>query len=217
MPLVERFGVAPEGVVGVWKITEPESFFIERLPLSPNETAKLEPLSGRRRIEWLAVRYLVHFLSERDVRGEILKDEHGKPYIADSFFQISMSHSQDHVAAMAAPRSCGIDLQNFVPKIERLANKFLSPLEMDSLSTIHKLDQLHVFWSAKEVLYKAYGRRQINFAQHLYVGPFTYHPDGGTILAKVTKDQERYDYRLQYHKVNGFFLVYGVEVFTGWR
>ena len=69
----------------IWKIEEDEPFFLQRLDLHASETAELANMKGRRRLEWLASRYLVHHMVSDEPdwdRIPLLKDEFGKPHLA---------------------------------------------------------------------------------------------------------------------------------------
>jgi 4'-phosphopantetheinyl transferase EntD len=61
-----------------------------------------------------------------------------------------------------------------------MAGKFVGPGERTQLIPEFELLQLHLIWSAKEAMYKAFGRRQIDFKDHLFV-------DLGEFSAKATK------------------------------
>ena len=170
MPLFKEIEVAEDTLVHVWKIEEEESFFLDKLDLSPAEKEYYDTLKGRRVIEYLASRYVLHVMSEREERGVCLKDDFGKPYLEDSDFKISFSHSHDYVAVIAGPKDVGVDIQIIVEKIERIADKFLNSHEADGIFS-DRLNQLHYFWGAKESLYKAYGRKKVNFKTELLVEP----------------------------------------------
>ena len=109
MPLIYHRNLTAGGELGVWRITETAEYFLDRLELFPQEIKQLSKIKGRLRLEWLASRWLLHTLSGRFLRGACLKDEYGKPYLTDSDFEISISHSWNIVAIMAAPYSIGID------------------------------------------------------------------------------------------------------------
>ncbi|MDZ4682889.1 MAG: 4'-phosphopantetheinyl transferase superfamily protein [Saprospiraceae bacterium] len=197
--------------IALWQITEPEAWFLAGLELTVRETEQLAGIKGRKRVEWLAVRYLTHELSGMASRSPILKDDSGKPYLAHEGLHLSISHSGEIAAAMLAQLPVGIDIQRPVEKIERIAHKFLRPEEAASLSTTHRLLHLHVYWGAKEVLYKAYGRRELDFRAHIAVKPFHFEPDGGGVTGKVEKEGFVAQYDLRYELVEGYVLVYGVE------
>ncbi|NJL76372.1 MAG: 4'-phosphopantetheinyl transferase superfamily protein [Saprospiraceae bacterium] len=164
MPLLFKKNVVPSGLLGIWAIEESEDYFREQLVWSDQEIEQLQRMPHpTRRIEWLASRYLLHHLSGRTIRGACLKDAYGKPYLENSPFHISISHSNKLAAVMAAPHLVGVDVQLVVPKIERIASKFLGQAEMDSIQSAHKIEHLHVYWGAKEALFKAYGKKELNF------------------------------------------------------
>ena len=173
MPLFFRKYLLPEGEVGIWEIQEEESFFQERLLLTKEEATSLEKIKGTgRRLQWLSSRYLLHYLSGRNVRGTLFKDKYGKPHLTASPYHISLSHSHEMAATMAAPNHVGIDIQFFVPKIGRLAHKYMRPEELESLEEKTRLEHLHVYWCAKEAVYKAYGKRALDFRKNIWIEPF---------------------------------------------
>ena len=212
MPIYLHQRIDPEGEIGLWKIEEPEIWFLEQLNLTKVEEEQIAAIKGRRRLEWLAGRLLLHQMSGRELRGECLKDEHGKPYLIKSKFEISISHSNGIAAIIAAPKPCGIDIQKLVSKIERITHKFMRREEMESLRFNTRLKHLHVYWGAKEALYKAYGRRQLDFKEHIWIEPFRYDIEKGTCKGIVRKKDFYAEYEIQYAEIEDFILVYGVAV-----
>ncbi len=213
MPLQLRQAIKPhEGLLGMWHITESEEFFRHHLSLSAAEQAQLQPLKGRRRIEWLAVRYLVHVLSERKVRGSILKDSYGKPQLEGSKWHISISHSRDRAAVIASPHIVGVDIQVVVPHIARIAHKFMRSEERAALDPHHLIPHMHVYWGAKECLYKAWGRRQLDWCTHMRIAPFPFLPEGGHSLGYIEKEDQSLAFDLYYRLIDGFVLTWVVQV-----
>lgn len=212
MPLFLHEDLEFGGELGLWQIDESENWFLSKVGLNEAEQAQFDQINGRKRIEWLSVRYLVHLMSGREKRGSFLKDEHGKPHLEASPFQISISHSHDFSAAIAAPKSVGIDIQFLVAKIERLAHKYMRSVEIESLEDESKVEHLHVYWGAKEALYKAYGRRQLDFCSHILIDPFPYNSEGGTFTGQVIKEGFGARYKLWYRLIGKYMLVYAVEV-----
>ena len=211
MPLLFHRHVNPEGELGVWRIAEEESYFLERLNLFPKEALWLEKIKGHRRLEWLAGRWLLHLMSGRGDRGACLKDEFGKPYLENSLYEISISHSRELTSVMASPRLVGVDIQKLVGKIDRIVDKFMRKVEIESVKSNSRLEHLHVYWGAKEALYKAYGRRQLDFRKHIFVEPFTFDLDIGKCKGFVEKDNYHMDFELYYEQIEEYILVYGTE------
>lgn len=196
----------------MWHITESEDWLRANLDLYPTETAGLEAIRGEgRRREFLAARHLLHRMSGRSRRGELIKDDAGKPHLMDSTFHVSISHTVDYSAAVAHPTPCGIDVQRIVPRIRRLAHKFVGDGERAQLTAADELTQLHLIWSAKEAMYKAFGRRQLDFRRHLFVQlNETTGPAGEGSAYLKREDVEMY-FRLWFRVHDGFVLAAAVE------
>ncbi len=212
MSLFLQKNIPQGGEIGIWHIEEPVSFFFHQLVLTSSELAQIEQIKGEgRRIEWLATRYLLHTMSGRVMRGACLKDEFGKPYLEQSPYHISISHSTGMAAVIAAPFLVGIDIQKLVSKIERIAHKFMRPEEMESLEDTTRLEHLHVYWGAKEALYKAYGRKSLDFKEHILVSPFVYDLKLGKCKGVVKKDDFCAQFDIHYEKIMDYILVYALE------
>ncbi|MEZ4956564.1 MAG: 4'-phosphopantetheinyl transferase superfamily protein [Saprospiraceae bacterium] len=197
----------------VWKIEEDEKFFFDHLVLHESESAEVAQLKGRRRLEWLASRYLVHLMVSDEPdwdRIPLLKDEFGKPHLDDHELYVSFSHSYDFVAVILGRMTVGIDIQKFVPKITALERKFMREEESVSLGKMSRLEHLHIYWGAKEALYKCYGRRQLDFKQHILVEPFAYQESGKT-SGTVSKNGFHQTYDIFFEKSDNYFLVHALE------
>ena len=96
-------------------------------------------------------------------------DEFGKPWPSDRNGHISFSHSRSHVAFSFHPKTYqGIDVEEIRPQLHLVANRILHPNELEMLHHAeNKQDLLQLFWGAKEAMYKAYGKRQLEFASQL--------------------------------------------------
>lgn len=211
MPLLFHRMLEPEGELGLWKIEESASYFLDQMKLVDDETKQIVKIKGHRRLEWLAGRWLLHMMSGRNMRGACLKDKYGKPYLTGSLFDISISHSREMAAVVAAPKEVGVDVQKLVGKIELIAHKFMRQEEMDSLEAATRLEHLHVYWGAKETLYKAYGRRQLDFKQHIFIEPFTYDLDVGKCTGYVEKEDYKKYFEIKYERIEDYILVWGIE------
>ena len=210
MPINLHHPIDSGGEIGVWDIEEPEEWFLSQLDLKADEKAQFQPLKGRRRVEWLAARQLIHIMSGRESRAPFKKDEFGKPYLEGSPYQISISHSHQKAAAIAAPEVVGIDIQHWVPKIERLAKRFLGESELSYLAEDQatRLFQLHVLWGAKESLYKAYGRRKLDFCQHMVIRSFDTNSTTGVTTGYICKEGFSQQFQLTFHREGAYILVY---------
>ena len=209
MPLIHQDKISGTTAQrALWRIEEPEEWFLEQLQLSLAEQAELESIKGWRRMEWLAVRQLVAELVSGAERSVLVKDEYGKPHLHNSSLYVSISHSHHLAAAMVGETIVGIDIQKIVEKIGRLAPRFLSAAELDFINPVQqRIEHLHVCWCAKEALYKAYGKREIDFCTHLLLDPFVYSPTGGEFKGRVIKGDFAAEFELRYVMIEDCMLV----------
>ena len=189
---------------GVWQIAENEAYFREDLPLRPDEENDLARYKGIRRLEWLAGRWLLHKLTGSVERLPLGKNAFAKPFFLDRpELHCSLSHSHGIVGAMLADCVCGCDLQVLVEKMPRLAAKFLHVEEEAFLQPFNSADQfdlMHVFWTAKESLYKAYGLKELDFRGHLRLEPFPWSGFTAETTGWIQKDTLRQAYRMYFEK-----------------
>lgn len=211
MPLLTHQHISPAGEFGIWNITEPRSFFLEKIDLTETELTRYTSIKGNLQIEWLASRYLLHILSGRNKRGLLLKDEYGKPFLQNSTHEISLSHSNNMAAVIASPIVCGIDIQLIVDKIERIAPKFMNEAEFDSLDE-NQILHMHLYWGAKECLYKSYGKRKLEFKSHILIDPFTLEGDEGAFTGTVKKGEFCERYQLYFKRYDKYVLVYSTQI-----
>lgn len=212
MPVILHENQHAPGEWGLWHITESEDWLRQNVNLFSDEIKSLALIKGEgRRREFLAARILLHHMSGRPDRGELFKDDAGKPHLRDSIFHVSISHTVNYSAAIAHPNPCGVDVQRIVPRIRRLAGKFVGAGERLQLTPEHELLQLHLIWSAKEAMYKAFGRRQLDFKEHLFVDFGVFTPATNTGTAYLKKGDAEMLFDLDFRVYDGFVLVGCVE------
>jgi phosphopantetheinyl transferase len=213
MPLIDKYIIKRTGVLGIWEIQESDDYYRDNLHLFPQEEYELSQLSSRKRTEWLASRYLLHALSGKLDRTPCLKDEYGKPYLYDSEYHISMSHSHDRVAVIASDDLCGIDIQIMVEKITRIARKFCTVEELAFIKPENRLKYLHFIWGAKECMYKAYGKRGIDMRKNMRVDSFIIPKKNQIITTgQLTLPEQSFKFTI-HGKINDeFVLVYALDV-----
>ena len=165
MPLLQEWTDDHGATTAIWQITEPEEFFAQATGL----TSDIK--NDKRRIEFLAGRYLLRHIEEDIQLHHIYKDEHDKPQLLDNVLHFSLSHSFPFIAAIISPhQQCGIDIQTPHPRILTLAPKFISPLEAPFFNNNPELVTLA--WTAKEAAYKWLGRRGVDFIRDLKIEQF---------------------------------------------
>lgn len=211
MALTLHKNIGPDSEIGVWKVEEDNSFFLSKLDIYSAEKEILSNLSDRKKREYLASRYLLHVMSGRKIRGACLKDDLGKPYLEGSTHKISFSHSGSYVSVAASKQDIGIDIQLFVDKIARIQHKFVNEREAKFPDGLNPLHALHFIWGAKESLFKAYGRKNVDFKKHLNVKILSY--DKTSIIAEGFVDKSDYQksFTLNAEILENYLLVYAIE------
>jgi 4'-phosphopantetheinyl transferase len=173
MPQLPIQQLKPETLLGIWHATEPVDALEEALrQLRPNHPLADFKAESRRR-EWLAVRVLAYRLLDKLSKEPIIisRQKTGQPICEGGDFQVSLTHSGAWVAALVSKsQQVGIDIELRGIKVPRLVQKFLNEDELiasqdDSL-------KMHMYWSAKETLYKAYSRKKLLFKENLLLEDF---------------------------------------------
>jgi phosphopantetheinyl transferase len=196
----------------VWKIEETPEFYRAGLILSDWEQQYLDRITHpKRQLTWLASRYLLKLLLNTTSFVELLFDEHGKPYVANDTIKISISHCEGFAAAMVS-RECGVGIDIETPErdISPIKRKFLSQTELDHVDNPDQYRLLMVYWGAKEVIYKIYGKRKLEFRDDMYIKPFLLQ-DHGDIDGMLMKNGLVADYLMHYFQNEAYILVVGVE------
>jgi len=205
MPLLTDRRPFPAAMLGLWLITEEEDFFRHDLPLSTAEEGELALLKNAlRRSEWLAGRWLLHRLTGSPQRMGLAKNAFSKPFFLDQpDLHCSLSHSKGLVGALLADQNCGCDVQVLVEKMTRLAPKFLSQSEAAFVAQHGpdaQFDLLHIFWTAKESMYKAYGLKELDFRKNMNLAPFEWRGTSGQAAGLVEKGGFRAVFQVNFEK-----------------
>jgi 4'-phosphopantetheinyl transferase len=193
----------------LWKIEEKADDLYSQLQLNAHEKAYVEQLShGKRHLHWLGTRVLLRKMLNTEEYIASRADEHGKPYLVDIPYHISLSHSFDYAAVMISKtRPVGIDIEQIKEKVERIAHKFMRPQEMAFIKDQHKIQQLYVCWCAKEAVYKCYGQKEVSFADNISLEPFNF-ADKGIVSAHLNKGVVNLDYRVDYMQYEDYMIGY---------
>ncbi|MGZ3763435.1 MAG: 4'-phosphopantetheinyl transferase family protein [Mucilaginibacter sp.] len=193
----------------LWKIEEKADDLYNQLQLNDDEKAYVERLShGKRNLHWLGTRVLLRKMLNTDEYIDCRVDEHGKPYLVDLPYHISLSHSFDYAAVMISKTSpVGIDIEQIKEKVERIAHKFMRPAEMEFISDQQKIQQLYVCWCSKEAVYKCYGQKEVSFADNISLKPFNFDKEG-SVYAHLNKGPVSLDYKVDYLQYEDYMIGY---------
>ena len=176
MPLFYQQNINESTKLAIWRIEEPEEFFLSKVPLQREIT------HPDKRLQHLAGRYLLPFLFPDFPRHEIEIADTRKPFLRGEQYHFSISHCNIYAAAIAsADHRVGIDVEFITSRLKKIKNKFLHPEELHFADTQLPGDQLKllsILWSAKEAVYKWYGNGGVIFSEMIRISPFQLMPQG---------------------------------------
>lgn len=144
--------------------------------------------------------------------GEMLKlnpvdiayDEHNKPFLNGRSEHISISHSHKWlVVVIHKTCSVGVDVELIREKVLNIKHKFVTDDELVYVAS--DIEMITLLWSAKEAIYKAYGKKNVDF-KSIHIAPFRFS-EYGKLDGTLHLPQETIAYKLHYNKVGDYILA----------
>ena len=125
--------------------------------MAPDSSALFQPpyvnfKSAKRKMEWLAVRVLLHQVFPQSV--QIAYEESGRPYLVPAVSEFSISHTKGVVSIAFSDTPVGIDVEQKGNRPFLLRDHFLQTKEFDFASVDYPEQVALFMWSAKESVYK---------------------------------------------------------------
>jgi phosphopantetheinyl transferase len=214
MPIIYRKNISDHGILGVWKITESVDELLSMIQFSEEDYATFEKFKVKsRQAHWLSYRLMIRQLMENETKCEFFYDEHGKLQFKNLDYSISVTHSGLYSGVIISKSHyVGIDIEKLGDRINLLADKFLLEEEKAFLPQEDQHLYLTVLWSAKEALFKLFGKSNVQFDQNIILSPFELQ-NAGTFQGKIVMDNLERDYTLGYEFSNNedYILVYCVD------
>jgi 4'-phosphopantetheinyl transferase len=161
-----------DGVIGIWKITEPLHQLESSYTLSVKEVLELEQISSeRRKKEFFIVRILLKELL--GFAPEIFYEKTGKPKLSNSNLNISISHSADLLTVFISEKNIGADVEKTDRNIGKIVPRFMHPSEIEFVEKFKDKQHLGIIlWSAKEAIFKCCLEQGIQFNREIIIQPF---------------------------------------------
>ncbi|PST84738.1 4'-phosphopantetheinyl transferase [Pedobacter yulinensis] len=185
MPIVYQQEIDTHTSLALWKIEETGEELLSGLQLRQHERETVNRLGNSKRlIHWLSTRLLLRTMLNTDEYIDCRMDEHGKPYLINFDYHISLSHSYDYAAVMIGKtKKVGIDIELIKEKIRLISHKFLNEAELAQLDIQHDTEALYACWCAKEAVYKWNGVKGLEFRKDMHISPFS--PGSGKLNIRV--------------------------------
>ncbi len=210
MPIVFNKNIDDQTILAVWKIEESEADLTAGLQLKQHEVDFIASLNnGKRLLHWLSTRLLLRTMLNTDEYIDCRMDDHGKPYLVNFNFEISLSHSYDYAAVMiSSNKKVGVDIELMKEKIQLIKHKFLSVDELKQENLDISTAGLYVSWCVKEAIYKWNGRRGLELKKDMFVNAFPLQ-DAGELDATVYLPEQHLPLKAHYFKTDdGYMLAY---------
>jgi 4'-phosphopantetheinyl transferase len=208
MAIAYRQQVDDDTEFAIWKIEEDADELYSHLRLDEQEQAHYESLKvGKRNLHWLGTRVLLRKMLQTNEYIDCKVDSHGKPYLVNLPYHISLSHSFDYAAVMIGKEPVGIDIEQVKEKVERIAHKFMRKEELAFIGGADKIQQLYACWCAKEAVYKCFGQKEVSFADNILLEPFNFEGHGW-LKAHLLKDETSIKYDVGYLQYQDYMIGY---------
>jgi 4'-phosphopantetheinyl transferase len=210
MPVIYNKDIDDQTILSVWKIEETEEELFSGLQLKQHELDFVATLKGSKRLlQWLSTRLLLRRMLNTAEYIDCRMDEHGKPYLVNSDYSISISHSYDYASVMIGKnRDVGVDIEKIKTKVQLIQHKFLSVRELDELNVKDNTQGLYACWCVKEAVYKWYGKKGLEFRKHIHIQPFELQDEGSlTVLVDLPDGTKNLTVHY-FNTIEGYMLGY---------
>jgi len=208
MPLLFEKTIDTAKKLAVWQITESETDLFAKYNYTPRED-----YSKKRNIETAVSQILLNHLLGYDAHLNLTKDSYGKPYLDNAKIAVSFSHSKQMVACIIDMNghAVGIDIETIRESIRGIAHKFHTP---NDNAPLEQILAHHLVWGGKEVLYKIYAKKELDFIDHLSVNfegeNIVKAPEiSGNGIGLIHKNIYRSSHTLFFYIIGDFMMVWG--------
>jgi 4'-phosphopantetheinyl transferase len=166
----------------------------------------LESKSPHKIIEFLSSRLAIRYLAkELNIEFDgIKKDVHGKPYLVNSSWQMSITHSRKLMGVVLHPKKAvGVDIERPQSKMWKILPRLFSKQEIVYIGD--NLERMSVYWSAKEALYKLYGKRGTDFRENLLI-----HSLEDELFGEISMPDHQKKHQLFHEKIDEYLVVWAI-------
>lgn len=192
----------------LWHIDESEEVLLRDSTLSTQVQPEYARITHpRKRREWLAARLALKKLVARlgHQHTELQKNAWGQPHLVKSGLYLSIAHCSPFAfVAVDQQHPIGVDIQLPCKKLYRIREKFLDHRELQKSD--NTLEQLCIYWCAKEAIYKAHGGKNLSLKQGISIRAFTTKVRG-TVWGEIGTQLFTVDYNFY----NGHVLAWSKE------
>lgn len=215
MPLYKKIYPDENSILAIWKIDERKEDLVNLIDERLHEISKPKNVHDNVGKHWLASRALLLQLFDKH-KVEVHKDLNNKPSLVvdGKRYFIAITHSYDYAAVMISDRhEVGLDMERIDKRIGRVAHKFINDDELLYVSKVKEDDLIlyqTIIWSAKETIYKIYGRKELDFKEHMSVCAFQLKQD--TFSGRIHKLKEQHTLEMKFEQIQEYILCYCLHI-----
>ncbi|MGR3810247.1 4'-phosphopantetheinyl transferase family protein [Jiulongibacter sp. NS-SX5] len=191
----------------VWEATEDLSSLFASIPSTILTDAEyLTAKTHQKKLELLCSRVAIrHLAADLGINFKgINKDENGKPFLDGTPWEMSITHSKHFMAVVMHPtKPVGVDIERPQEKMWRIKERLYTEPEIEIIG--EDLNLMSIFWSAKEALYKLYGKRGTDFKENLKI-----KGDSSQLFGEIIMPDHHQTHAIHVEPIDGYFLVWAV-------
>lgn len=207
MPLIIKESSHSGTTTYIWHRIEPDSYFLSEMDIREGKWEEVEQWNKARKAEWICGRYLIQKFLGCTSR-ELQLDDKGKPHLNDHSQQLSLSHSGSWVGLSHSKLEIGLDIQVYRPGIAKLAHKYIRPDEIELANQFLPLvDTYHYIWCCKEAIYKADGRRELDFKKNISVSDVSLIGNIVEWKGVIVKNTEIKHYKIRSRSIDQCYMA----------
>ncbi len=212
MALIREFTLSTSTSLYLWELTENLPELFQQAQLNPTELQKYNTFTApTRKREWLAIRALLNQIFQQKV--EVTYNAMGKPFVTNGP-HVSFSHCHKYVAVLTSTEApVGVDVEVVTPRVLAVKDRVLSDAELATLSKNTELQQVLVYWSLKEVLYKIARVGLLDFRKNLFLSPVDVQNPEQHVQGHILKDGVKTAARLAFMLEDDWVIAWGMQTY----
>jgi 4'-phosphopantetheinyl transferase len=190
--------------LGVWEITENESFFITKLGFCALKKAMLK------KVQYLASRLILNVLDPKFEMSKMDTWSQDKPLYLDSHYFFNISHSGNFAAAiLSKDKDVGVDIELISNRITAIKTHFLNTKELEFVEVFQQADQTEVTalcWAIKEAVLKWTGNASLDYKNNISIMAFK--PKNTGIIEVNLHQMNTSFIKVNYFKYGAYWIAY---------
>lgn len=212
MPLVKIEQITEDTKIMIWHMKENTSFYQTQLLDLYESPAPWHTMTNKRKQEFLATRYLIQLGLPPGKRvSDIIKDRYGAPKMVDPDYYFGISHTKNYAACIISNYRVGCDIEVMQDRILCMAHRFMSEGELVWADDTNQLKKTHLIWSIKESAFKTWGRKHINWKNHILIENLEWHHIKGEFTGTIGNHTGTMDFYGSYEYFSKFLFVWTVQ------